>query len=413
MNKILITQHFSRNKGNVSLLYSLVESIKKNIPDSDIIVSSYNPNETTKIFNYNCCEWPFITRNIIEKKGMFMIWNMFKESIIICLQIIVAILVRFKVIKANNLKGRFYFINILSSVDKVVSPGGHLFTNFNQFGAVFAHFYPLFLSSIIKKDYYVLAQTLGPFFGKWRFFAVLLTKYVVKHAKYVSVRDNYSLNNLSSLKIPTSMIHKTNEIVFLYPDESKFEEDNVINDSITVGVTIHHLYYKHFMSKEKYLHETVSFLSKILELGNINIKLISMELNVNDKGDHLFLKEIIQHFPNNENIYIDYISMDPRKVLNTFSKLNYLIATKTHSVVYGLRKSVPTLAIAYNEKTTYFMKDFNLSQYSIPLKDFNANDAFDIFKLLMNNTDNVKETIKMNLANIQKQALENIIILKD
>lgn len=410
MNKILITQHFSRNKGNVSLLYTLVEAIRENIPEAEVIVSSYNPVETNKLFGYECCEWPFITRNIIEKKGLPRYSGMAKEILVILLQIIVAYLIRIKLINPQKLKGRLYFLNVMTSSDKIISPGGHLFTSFNQIGAVFAHFYPCLLSRILKMDFYVIAQTIGPFFGKLRFLTILLTRFVIDSSKFVSVRDSYSLTNLHEIGISSESIVKTNELVFLFPD-SKSSSENLNSNEITIGITIHHLYYKHFLSREQYVKETIDLIKMILLQGRFRVKLISMEENLHDKGDLNMLTEIKSHFLSDSKISIDCISMDPREVLTTFSNLSFLIATKTHSVVYGLRCSIPTIAVAYDEKTYCFMKDFDLEEYSVSMKDYNARLVFETFQRIVSHERKIKLRISSNLHFIQEQAFRNIQIL--
>lgn len=66
--KIFISQHYSRNKGNVSLLYTLVETIKKTYPKVEVVVSSFDPTDSAHQFGYKTCEWPFPTRRIVDAK---------------------------------------------------------------------------------------------------------------------------------------------------------------------------------------------------------------------------------------------------------------------------------------------------------------------------------------------------------
>jgi colanic acid/amylovoran biosynthesis protein len=98
-------------------------------------------------------------------------------------------------------------------------------------------------------------------------------------------------------------------------------------------------------------------------------------------------------------------------LLNIFANLDYLVATKTHSVVYGLRKCIPTLAIAYEKKTDDFMKDFQQEDFSVQLSTFNSEHAFNVFSNLVEKDLDVKNTIQNKLAEIQARSFENIELL--
>jgi len=105
------------------------------------------------------------------------------------------------------------------------------------------------------------------------------------------------------------------------------------------------------------------------------------------------------------------ISQNPNELLNVFESLDFLVATKTHSVVYGLRKCIPTFAIAYEKKTDDFMRCFNLGNFSLPLSDFNSKTAFEKFEKMVLSEIEIKKQIKESLFTVQADALENIKLL--
>lgn len=406
--KIFFSQHYSRNKGNISLLYTMVEVTKKQFPDAEIVVSSFDPEDTSKTFGYKSCEWPFPTRKIVDAKRLNKAIAVFIEIFYLSISTLIAVLIRYKFINAKKLKGRFTPLKEIYESNIVVSPGGHLFTNYNKIAGVFAHFFPCFLSKIMKKPYAVMAQTIGPFFGLWELPAKTLTKFVLKNADLVTIRDSNSFEQISKLKIEIKDIRKTNELVFLYPDNENFSASKVKNK---LGFTFHHIYYKRWMTKGEYIDKMVKFINKINAHYNFEISFISMEKTIESKSDIPLLKEIRSKLDKQSNIEIITISQSPNELLSVFESLDFLVATKTHSVVYGLRKCIPTLAIAYEKKTDDFMRDFNQEYFSIPLSEFDAEDAYVRFGEMVSREIEIKNMIKKNLVSVQQKALENINLL--
>lgn len=416
LKRIVILQHYSPNKGNASLLFSLVENIKKSIPDTNIIVSSYNPEETVKLFGYSVCDWPFCLRNIAEGKRLKKIVNGMIELLFALFKVIIAIFIRLGIVKLKCSKGQFYPLRVLYEANMVVYPGGHLFTNLNHFWGNFSHFFPSLLLVILKKKYIIIGQTVGPFFGFSRKITERLTLFAYNHAEYISTRDFNSIETLSSIGINRNKINKTNEIVYLFPKDmlNNYEiKLNFNNNKKTLGITIHHLYYKRFMSKNEYISHLKKFVDYVKDKYDLNIVFIPMEKERNGKSDHILINEVIISLNNKNNVKLIDLPFDPRYTLNILSKLDFLYATKTHSVIYGLLMKVPTIAIAYAEKTMDFMKDFGLEKYCVYLSGIDTNNCLSMFDDLVNNENEIKKKISDRFEIIKKEAFNNINVIYD
>ena len=238
-----------------------------------------------------------------------------------------------------------------------------------------------------------------------------MVRYLLKHADYVSVRDVNTLETLRQIGVDTESVHKTNELVFLFPQESvgiNPIQGLAYPEKPTLGITFHHIYYRKFMTKDTYVHHMRRFVDGVIEQHGFNVVFISMESAKEGKGDISLLMEIREQLEFPEQVTIANVSMDPRDLLGLFASLNFLVATKTHSVVYGLRMGIPTLAIAYARKTSDFMLDFDQSSFNIPLERFDPNDALERFSRLVAQKDTAKVRLDESIKRIQAQAQENI-----
>jgi len=417
MKKIVIFNHYSANKGNLSLLYTLVENIKTEVPDSSVEVSSFNPGDTEEMFGYRAFEWPFIFRKIANARGVSRIFFALYELTLSLLPVIISLMVRIRLLKPEKLRGRLLIVRKIYESDICVVPGGHLFTNLNHFTGIYCYFLSCLLTRILGRKYVVIGQSLGPFFGFFRYFTVLLTRYVVSRASYVSVRDEASFNRLRRNGIDTDGIAKTSEIVFMFPlkDIKDYEMELDINrDNPTLGITIHHLYYKRWMSTEDYVNRVSSFIDMVKRKFNYNVLFISMEKERKKKSDVPLIKSIISELEDSDGVSIAQSpNIDPRYTLNLIQKIDYLYATKTHSVAFGLLSAIPTLAISYDQKTRDFMKEFDLESYCINLKDFTSEKGFDTFSEIVRNSESIKNDIISNLDTVRELAKRNVRILNE
>jgi colanic acid/amylovoran biosynthesis protein len=65
---------------------------------------------------------------------------------------------------------------------------------------------------------------------------------------------------------------------------------------------------------------------------------------------------------------------DHRDLARLYGELDYLVGTRFHSVIFALTRSVPSLAIAYEHKTTGVMRDLGLLEWVVPIEEVGTCD---------------------------------------
>lgn len=416
MKNLLILQHYSPNKGNAALLFSLVENIKILNKSINIIVSSYDPKDTKHIFNYNAIEWPFIFRKIADNKGILRYKNLIIEIFKLILLILVCAFVKFHLIPDKVLKSKFLFIYWIKKADLILYPGGHLFTNFNHFPGNLIHFFPSMILRIMNRNYIILGQTIGPFFGFYKIPTMLITKFVLDGAQVISIRDTNSFKSIYKLNIPKRKVIKTSDVVLLFPKDI-IKKTNIKklfdNESKILGITIHHIYFKHWMCKNDYINYVSNFIGYVIGKYNFNVVFLSMEKKrfLNSEWD--LINQIIANIDEKNKVKILNIPFNPKYTISSLKSIDYLYATKTHSVVFGLLMDIPTLAIAYQQKSIDFMNEFNLIRFSVKLKDKNLSECKIKFDDLVRNEMKIKNQIEKKLKFITKNAYINIKLINN
>ncbi|MDR2409913.1 MAG: polysaccharide pyruvyl transferase family protein [Bacteroidales bacterium] len=259
----------------------------------------------------------------------------------------------------------------------------------------------------------VYAQSIGPFNGLFGWIEKKLAFDALRRANIVTLRES------SSLQIyPYKNVRLTAETVFLQPVikldhismSDFFSRDN---DKIVVGVTIHHIYYKHFFAKDVYIKLMSGIFNAIIQNYKSNILIIPMEdIYGSHGGDRSIAREIINHVNEKERIKIieeDFTSME---TANIISQTDVFIGTKTHSIVYALKTGAPLISISYQQKSSEFMRQFCVEDYSIDMGKLSINGFMNIFEKLILERNDIKKKLKKKYCAVKEMAEKNNILLR-
>ena len=108
-----------------------------------------------------------------------------------------------------------------------------------------------------------------------------------------------------------------------------------------------------------------------------------------------------------EGCVVDVFSardLNCRQMKSVYAKMDYLVGTRFHSVIFSLTENVPAIAITYGgNKGDGIMRDIGLSDYAIPIDSLKDGILIDKFVNLTKNRNNIENCLKVN----QKEIAEN------
>jgi colanic acid/amylovoran biosynthesis protein len=407
--KILIIQSYNANKGDNSVIDSMLYSLRKY--HYNISLTVFDPQKAKKEYNIDAFEYllSFRKMKMAESKVQFiwaciceLSWLMYSFLVLIFLKMGISLPVP---------KRKEGIIKAYKESEVVIIPGGHFFTSFNSFMNNFSHYYALRFAQLIGKKTMVYAQTVGPYhnnrIGK---IEKQMANRVLKKANVVTLREADSLRNYSYTNAQV-----TAEAVFLKPVEKldlnleAYLPEKKID--FVVGVTIHHIYYKYYFTKDVYVELMADIFNAILEKYNCHILLIPMEDKYKTGGDRPIIKEMLAKVDKRNGISMVTEDLTPLETANVISLSDIFIGTKTHSIVYGLKTFTPTLGISYQEKSTEFMKMFNMEKFTIRMESLNVDDVMDIFSNIYKNREEIRKSMQEIYPKIvQKAEINNVLL---
>lgn len=417
MKNILIIQNYNANKGDSSVVLAMLASLcsRSEFNDLSFAVTSYDPQEASREYGVEAGDFALNLREIKLRRGLPRVIAAFHEGCWVLYGFLWAFCRRFFRLHLPVPAFKKKTIDLYESADVVVLPGGHFFTNFNGLGMNLSHFYGMMIAFAMQKRTMIYAQTVGPFFGTFKWPVQAMTGFVLRYVDVVALREKGGLRYCRGVRD----LQQTAEIVFALDTDVALAQcveglkSVRQDDRPLIGVTIHHIYYKHFFTKDQYRDIMAAIFRKIVDVYHATILIVPMEEAVHGGGDRPLAQEMIVQSGRENDIFVLEGEWSPPVTAAVISSTDLFIGTKTHSIVYGLKGGAPTISISYQDKSNQFMEMFGLRENAIDMQDLNSEAFMKIFERVFNSLDSYRHRQNQALARVKSLAERNNQLLID
>ncbi len=355
MNYFLIGGEFN-NKGAEAMTFVAVWNIFKYDKDAIIYIyekDSYNPYDFGEKVHMLDCPLQLLNR-LSGRKISIKTW--IKEFIKI-----------FIPWKKSSIGKKRKVEKVLKTINVMIDISGYHLSS--KWGKILSNEYCDWIN-LLKKNgakVFLMPQSFGPFdynSGEMvKFIADTLSKCDIIFAREkdgYNLLLNLGLNNVTycydSVLLENEMDRK--KIILNY--DKYFEELKVDSDNNIAIVPNYRLLDKTNINKEK----LIDFYCKIIsDNSNNNFYLIS-----HAKEDIEICKIIKNKFQNNDRvIFIDHV-LCSFNYENFVNKMNFIIASRYHSIVHAYKENVPSIIIGWAKKYDELASTFNQNDYLIALE---------------------------------------------
>ncbi len=275
--------------------------------------------------------------------------------------------------KFKNIESIYTFklskiFNAVLNSDYLISGGGSLLQDATSLKSLIYYLLIIFIGLFLRKKVIIFAQGIGPIYNS---FGKFLTKTLLKHCSYISVRDDKSLKLINSWGINADLVC---DPVFS-AQISPHEKTNTVAIQLRNFKTMN----KDFLDR---LAQAVSS-----EFSDKNIEIYSFQKEID--------LEICKQFEASLNLLNPeikttlYSELSDEEIITNLSKCEYMLGMRFHALIIALLTKTKTLAINYDIKVEKLASEFN-----IPIIDL-KNDFGNNFKKLKNfDINNLTEIVK-------------------
>lgn len=295
--KVVISGYYGfDNFGDDAILYVLCENLKR--MDAEITVLSANPKKTAKDYGVNSIK-NFDIKNLIK---------------------------------------------VISKSDILISGGGSLLQDVTSLKSLLYYAFVITCALFFKKDVVIFAQGIGPLNKK---VSQRLVKFLLKQAKFVSVRDERSLNLMHSWNINAKLVEDPVFSIKIAEIPKNFALGIQLRDFITMN--------------DKFLE---SLAENVLQyFPNRKVELFVFQKSLDEEVSKKFIK-ILKNKKSDIETEIIYYS-DRNKIFKSISQLDYMIAMRFHAVIAAIKAGVRTSAINYDVKVEKLAQDAEIPLISL------------------------------------------------
>lgn len=274
--------------------------------------------------------------------------------------------------------------------------GGGFIHSAGKFTDLYTIYYQLFhiaLAHSLGKPVYVMPNSFGPFHG---FGVESMVRKVLKQCKLVTVRESISGKMLDEIGVDNYSFPDLGFV--LNKSKKEYNEISVIREQHSnrklVAITARpYRFPTSNNSAQKYRNYVQSMISFSKWLYSKNYLPAFVEHTLSEtthENDGSCIAEIVSKLSQGEYALVgdkDYTCRDLKAI---YSEFDYVVGTRFHSVIFSLVEGVPSIAITYGgNKGQGIMRDIGLSDYAIPMSEFNTEKAILAFTKLCENREEV------------------------
>lgn len=293
-----------------------------------------------------------------------------------------------------------------------VKGGGflHSYGGFASTYTVFYNLYHIILAQRMGIKVYVMPNSYGPFKGPG---SAWLIKNVLRKCKIVTARESISVSSLKTIGI--TCLQYPDLAFYLEMDTKLNREQSIKINNIPfgkkkcVGITMRPYRFPGMKNPtEAYDNYKKTFCKFIKWLNNEEYFPVLIEHTYSDtehERDISCINDVVKMIGVDcEYAVFSDLSLNCRQLKYLYSKFDFLIGTRFHSVIFSIASEVPAIAITYGgNKGQGIMKDIGIGKYAIPITEMNFNCLVKSFKMLSEEKDDVKQKIQSYLSRLSQE----------
>jgi len=361
-NILLYGAYGNLSVGDDAILLSIRNYFRTNFPQYNLLVSSYRPEHTSKIFDVPC----ILQGRTLE--GLVILYKNRKKYDTI-------IFGGGGIIETHNYKIRA----ILGTLQKITK---------------FA------LGILLNKD--VVFLGIGTNTSEYPKKIKILLKEIYRHAQSISTRDIGSYNSVKSISPEAALKNCTDPALML--GEGFVANSNDTVDAIAINIMPYH----RLVNDKNIMLAQRQKLSKVLDdmIDAFNKEVHFFPMVLGDDTDEQ--TEIIGLMQNKDKVKVFEPSYMPFDFMESISRYPVFIGTRLHANILSFNANVPVLGLAYHSKIDNLFGVFNDNDFvSFPLLSFESKELFKAVGNILEKNDEIKKRISLIKSKVIPLAKKN------
>ncbi|RXT14645.1 polysaccharide pyruvyl transferase CsaB [Ammoniphilus sp. CFH 90114] len=347
MKKVLISGYYGfDNAGDDTVLFGIINSLRKHGPTIDIAVLSNKPKETTALFGipaYNRWSFPTILRQL-------------KHS------------------------------------DLLIMGGGSLLQDATSPRSVMYYLSIVMMAKMLKKPVIFFAQGFGPITHP---LSKVLIKSIVNKVDVITVRDQGSADDMRSLGV-TRPIHITADpAVTIQRSDVNLglaKPKLVMNEKKSIAISI-----RKWKNEENYKRVMAQMADEMIR-KNWNVYFLPMQY----PADVAPSRDIIEYMEESGAVLLDE-QMNFQEIISFIGNMDFVIGMRLHSIIIAAVLGVPFVGVSYDPKIDRFIERVNMDSAG-SIQSLSYPVLYEVVTRNLDELSSVRERLTPQIEELRHQA---------
>jgi len=315
-------------------------------------------------------------------------------------------------------------LQMIYQSDLVVTLGGdNISVDYGHLNYLFTIIHYLF-PVLLHKPLVIYAEGIGPFCNK---IDKLLARFLLERASLVTLRENISLVNVNSLHSKKLTPYVTADSAFLLEVAPTWRAKAIMKEegfkdtaNAIVGFSVSRLISSYgFSSCKDTRAKYQSFVEIMARLADYVVDewnatiLFVPHVMVRKHDDRMVGQDISKIMRNTHRVVLleeDYTAAEMKAVIG---RCDLFVGCRMHAVIAATSMSVPTLAIAYSQKTYGVVGDMlGLNEFILDIKDLSYERLVELMDKAWSRKSDIKVQLKQGTTILKNRALDNARLVK-
>lgn len=395
--KITITNAYTwNNKGDAGILLGLIQTLKKIYGNNlEITILSLTPDLDKKqylkdpviknVYSNILNPRPYTHTTIGKIKAVLkLIFQAIRLSFITRCNL-------------NKAIKQYPSIESLSKSDLIIVCGGG-FLGGKKLDSLL-HVFQMHINTLFNKPLVIAGTSIEPFGNP---IISHKTRKVIKKYDHVIAREEITERCLQTILNP-KQFSMAPDLAFMLDDEPYV--NTVIKDmrkkyTKLIGITVRNW---HNTNMKNYIR---AIIKTIDHYAAHNIGFVFVPQVIDPNGNDTKIALTIKHaLKNPETLAIIDENLSPSQIKGLIKNFDYFVGTRMHSNIFATSLAIPTVAIAYEQKTNGIMSMLELDQYVLNINAISSRKLIEKIDLMMLNSKKISSHLHHIITSIKKDIL--------
>ncbi|MEL4105660.1 polysaccharide pyruvyl transferase CsaB [Oscillospiraceae bacterium WX1] len=250
---------------------------------------------------------------------------------------------------------RFDFFAVLGALrrcDALVSGGGSLLQDHTSTRSLFYYLTIILAAELLGKKVMIYANGIGPVRKKAN---RRLVRHIVGRADVISLRDDMSAEELTSMGVQRDDLHVTADPVFTLSAVPTDEAHALLRDcGLPAGENFVCISVRNWVGGPAFNQKIARLCDEIAETYRLSVIFIPMQV----PNDVAISLEIIDQM--HRPAYLLNPKSTARQIMGVIGLSDFVVAMRLHTLIFSARMGVPVVGIIYDPKVKAYIKALNM-----------------------------------------------------